>query len=270
MSDQNIFGNNPPATPPAATNVQPQDSFADLLGSIKNERGEPKYKDINTALDALKHSQEFIPQLRTEKERLEQELANMRKEVDRLKTVEETVERLTSQNTPPVATPPAGTLTEEAVANLVTQTLTAREQQALRDSNLSQVVNKMKETFGDDAEKAFYSKAQEVGMSKEAINALAAQSPQAVLKLFGVGDKQSPGKTPFSPTPGSINADGYQPQQKSFLGRNTSPVILGATSEELAMEKNNSAALVEELHKHNLSTYDLTDPKVYFKHFGKI
>ena len=267
MSDQNIFESNPPVTPPVS-NGQSTDAFADLLGSIKNERGEPKYKDINTALDALKHSQEFIPQLRTEKEKLELELANMRKEVERLKTVEETVERLTSQP-PQQNLPPVAGLTEEAVANLVTQTLTARERQVLESANLTKVVSTMKELYGDEAEKTFYSKAEEVGLDRAAINSLASRSPQAVLKLFGVGEKQAAPSGFPSPSKSTVNTGGYQPQKESFLGRNSKPVILGASSEELLSEQRSSAQLVEELHNNNLSTYDLTDPKVYFKYFGK-
>ena len=266
MSDQNIFSGGTPAAAPVAS-VQNDNPVADLLNTIKNERGEPKYKDINTALDALKHSQEFIPQLRTEKEKLEQELATVKAEVMRLKTVEETVERLTSQQSKQ-ETPPVQGLTEEAVANLVSKTLSQREQKAVQASNLSQVVNKMKETFGDDAEKLFYSKAQEVGLSAEAINSLAAQSPQAVLQLFGVNNTPAQKQNVFTPTSGTVNSEGYQPQQESFLGRNSKPVILGATTKELQVETQSAANLVAELHKNGMSTYDLTDPKIYNKYFG--
>ncbi len=54
-----------PAAPQPSDNV-----FADQLASITNERGEPKYKDLPTALQALKHSQEYIPSLKQENETL--------------------------------------------------------------------------------------------------------------------------------------------------------------------------------------------------------
>ena len=85
MSNENIFNNDSTQNQNSndavanASNGQSDNSFADLLGSIKNERGEPKYKDVQTALDALKHSQDFIPQLKIEKEQLEIKLANLDK-----------------------------------------------------------------------------------------------------------------------------------------------------------------------------------------------
>ena len=242
------------------------DPFADLLGTIKNERGEPKYKDIPTAIDALRNSQEFIPQLKTKNESLEQELNTLRNEVQRLKTVEESIEKLTSQQNVPVNQPIPSGLTEEAVASLVSKTLTAREQQAIAQANLKQVVSKMEETYGQEAAKVFYSKAQEMGLSVEHINGLAAQSPKAVLKLFNVGDTPTQGKLP-SINHGSINTEAYQPRKESFLGRNTQPVILGATHQELINEQGKAAQLVAELHSNGLDISKLTDPKVYFKYF---
>lgn len=276
MSDT-IFNSNTVQTPEQNTNtdtsssVNSNNSFADLLGSIKNERGEPKYRDLPTALEALRHSQEFIPQLRSEKERLEQELAEARKEAERLRVVEETVNRFTSAQESGVQKPQPVGLDAEAVANLVSQTLTQREIEAQRKANLSSVVNSLQQSLGEDAEKIFYSKAKELGMSPETINSLAAQSPVAVLQLFGVSQSASPQtqKTNVTPNTSTVNTAGYQPQLQSFIGRNTKPIIIGATTSELMEEHQNSKQLVEELHGKGLTTYDLTDPKTYFKQFGR-
>ena len=249
-----------------ASEPAPQNPFADLLGTIKNERGEPKYRDIPTAIDALRNSQEFIPQLKTKNENLEQELITLRNEVQRLKTVEESIEKLTSQQNVQASLPASNGLTEEAVANLVTKTLTAREQQAVAQANLKQVVSKMEETYGQDAAKVFYSKAQEMGLSVEQINGLASQSPQAVLKLFNAGGSDVK-SNPLTINKSSINTEAYQPQKESFLGRNTQPVILGATNQELIAEQGKAAQLVEELHNKGLDISKLTDPKEYFKYF---
>ena len=67
MSDSSLF--NAPVEPtqettdPSSASI---DAFAHQLFAIKNERGEPKYTSLSTALDALKHSQEYIPQLQTQ------------------------------------------------------------------------------------------------------------------------------------------------------------------------------------------------------------
>lgn len=270
MSDNNIFSGQTPDQPAVDNNnnVQNTDQFANLLGSIKNERGEPKYKDLPTALEALKHSQDFIPQLKTDKERLEQELARMREENARLKAVEETVERLTKQQPSENVNTNTNSLDPDAIVNLVNQALTQKEQAALQKQNVNQVVGVMKDQFGADAEKVFYSKAQELGMAVEEINALAAKSPAVVLKLFGVESKDSTKLQFKTPTTSSVNTTGITPHKESFIGRNSKPVILGATSQELGAERENAVRLVEELHSQGLSTYDLTDPKQYFKFFG--
>jgi len=268
MPDTNIFNTDQTTDLQKQTQNSSDTSFTDLLGSIKNERGEPKYKDVQTALDALKHSQTFIPQLKTEKEQLEIELANMKKEVERLKTVEDTVTRLTSSQ--PQQTPQQSNgLSADDVANLVSQTLSRKETEAVQKANLNTVVSQLQEVFGKDAETNFYSKAKELGMSIEEMNTLAAKSPQAVFKILGIEKKQGQGNPQSISTKSSLNTDGYQPQNESFVSRNKKPVILGATTEELNTERQNSVSLVEELHSQGLSTYDLTDPKAYYKFFGK-
>lgn len=270
MSQENIFSGQ--TTDPAAvqnqnSNVPESNPFADLLGSIKNESGEQKYRDLQTALTALKSSQEYIPQLKTEKERLEQELRKMQEENSRLRAVEETVTKLTQQPNQQTTTQ-TQSIDPDAIVNLVNQTLTQKEQESLKKQNLGAVVAKMQEAFGAEAEKKFYSKASELGMAVEDINTLAAKSPTAVLELFGIKTtSQVQTQRNPNPTTTTINTAAITPASESFIGRNTKPVILGATTQELSEERANSVKLVEELHKQGLSTYDLTDPKMYFKHF---
>lgn len=276
MSDtQSIFNGGQPApaanaggsvTPP---NDQSNGNYADLLNTIKNERGEPKYKDLNAALEALRHSQEYIPQVKADKEAAERKLAEMQKEIDRLKTVEESIASLTNAQNNQQVQPPVGINADE-VANLVNQTLTLREVQAKQAANSAQVVSAIQAKFGADSEKVFYEKAREMGMTVAQVNKLAAEAPQAVLSLYGI---TSTGATPATnqqtpnPTSGSINTSGYQPQPTSFLGKNDKPTLLGATTNELRQEQQNAKNLVEELHNKGLTTYDLTDPKQYFKYF---
>lgn len=275
MSDANLFGdqgtpaqvngNGGQSTPP---NGQSNDVYADLLNSIKNERGEPKYKDVQTALDALKHSQEFIPQVKTENEQLKRELEAARAEAARVKELEETLTRLSSGQEPQKQqTTATQGLDEEAVAKLVSQTLERQEREKKAKENTAVVVNKMKEVFGDKAGDLFYAKAKEFGLSADQVNSLAAQSPQAVFNLYGIGQTQKSNSGFPAPSTGSVNAGGYQPQKQSYLGKNDKPVLLGASTEEVRQERQNAIALVDELHANGLSTFDLTDPKQYFKYF---
>lgn len=267
MSEENIFSQGQTTVPnQQQQQTPPSNDFADLLGSIKNERGEPKYRDVNTALDALRHSQEYIPQLKSDMDRVAQENQRLLAEIERLKTVEQTVAQLTSQQqqqNQPVQQP---VLKEEEIANLVVKTLSQREQEQKRSQNINTVTSKLKEVFGDKAEETFYSKAQELGLSPQQVNNLAAESPSAVFKMFGVEGGNKP-QASFKPTTSSINTAGYTQPSQSFIGRNTSAVMLGATTHDLIAEKDRSKQMVEELHKNGASIHDLTDPKVYFKFF---
>jgi hypothetical protein len=246
--------------------VQNSDPFADLLGSIKNERGEPKYRDVQTALEALKYSQEYIPQIKTDYEKVKEEAEVLKREVERLKNIEQSVEQLASQQAAEQR-PPAKVVSGEEIAQLVEQALTQRESLAVQKANSSTVVNACQQAFGAEAEKVFYTKAAELGLSANEMNALASKSPDAVLELLGLKrkEKQDSNFKPNAQT--QINTSGYQPQNQSYIGKNTKPVILGASSEELLSEQTNAKHFVEELHSKGLTTYDLTDPKQYYKIF---
>jgi len=272
MSDQNIFSsgdtqnqNQQSATASTQTSSS-SDSFADLLGSIKNEKGEPKYRDVNTALDALRHSQEFIPQIKSENEQLKSELTQLKEQLSKLSNIEQQVQKLTSrENTEQQTT--AQVFDEKTVAELVTRTLTAQQIKAAQQSNIQAVVNAMKNSYGEEAEKTFYAKAAEIGMQPEDINSLAAKTPQAVLRLFGIADTKQQTKTP-SPTVGGLNTSGYTQKPESNIRRNTNGVLVGSTTKDLVQEFGNAKSLVQELNSQGLTPYDLTDPAVYFKHFS--
>lgn len=273
MADQaSIFNSDNSATQPQNTpaqsgvNVPNPDPIADLLASVKNERGEVKYHSVQDAFNGLKHAQEYIPTLKNELSAKEQALAAAQAEILRLKTIEQTVEALTSQRNEPPAQPAAAPVFDEKkIADLVAQTLSQRETETVQKSNLSTVVTSLQQSFGADAEKVFYDKATELGMSVQEMNSLAAKSPKAVLTMFGVKTGAQPSNV--SATLGSVNSSAYQPKQDSFVGRNTKSAMVGATTEDLQMEAYNSRKMVDELHAAGLSVHDLSDPKVYKKFF---
>ena len=276
MADQpSIFNGNAPDntnqdTPSDTSNVQntpSNDTVANLLKDIKNERGEQKYKDPLEALNGLKHAQEFIPQLKNQLADKDSELSRLREEVERLKNIQASVDALTQSNSTPPATPQAS-MTEEQIADLVARTLTKKEQEAVQQQNLSTVVSTLQQVFGADAGKTFYSKAQELGLSQEEINGLAATKPKAVLTMFGIGADKQGTKTSFqSPMSNSVNTTGISPNSESYVGRNPKPALIGATTEDLKMATDRAKKMVEELDKHGLSISDLTNPKIYSKYF---
>ncbi len=163
------------------------DALATKLFGIKNEKGEPKYDSLEKALGALEASQQYIPQLKDENERLKAEIEAARAELSKRETVEEIIARFTANRQPVEATQtseaPKG-LDEAAVQEMLQRTLTEREKQTLATQNMSSVRNALVSKFGDKAQEAVSAKAKELGMSMQQIDHLAATAPQAVLSWF--------------------------------------------------------------------------------------
>lgn len=271
--DTSIFNQGQPQATPANQNTnggvppaQNNDDLSTLLGAIRNERGEQKYRTVQDALNALKHSQEYIPELSQKLTQQEQELKAAREAAAKVAELERVVQALTQDKTQP-DTPSQQGLTEDQVAELVTRTLSKRQQEELAKKNISSVAETVKQVFGEKAEEVFYSKAQEMGMSKEQFNTLAATTPKAVLKLLGIEDQQK--VSSFSPTTTSVNSAGFEPNKQTYIGRNTKPTLVGATYDDLREENRNAKRMVEELHAQGKTVHDLTSYAEYVKYFKK-
>lgn len=270
MSDS-IFNSTQPTSgvEPVVSNTgvaQPDSDVATLLGSIKNERGEPKYKDLPTALASLKHTQtEFIPTLLAEKKKLQEELEALRASSEKIETLEKTVMALTQKSEEVLPTSNPG-MTEEKIAELVQNTLSKKQQEAVMQSNITTVASQVKSTFGDKAEEVFYGKARELGLTNEEFNSLAAKTPKAVLSLLGLT-----GGTPSLPSPmqSGLNTSAFQQTKDSAIRKNTKPVLVGGSTEDFANEAKQSLALANELHDQGLDMRYLADPKNYIKFFGR-
>lgn len=212
----------------------PQDSvFADQLASITNERGEPKYKDLPTALDALKHSQQYIPQVKQENETLKTEIERLKAELEQRGSLEETVQRLTSQKQQPDQPTPQELqgLTPEQVEELLEQRLTERDQNQKAQANSQSVEQAIVAKYGDKAASVVQSKAQEFGMSLSEMKAWAAKSPKAVLALFEV--KSSPQGTHQNYS-SSVNIAPVRPKEPEELAPPEKSLLRGASSKDQA------------------------------------
>lgn len=273
MSDQDtsIFGKDNSQETPAQPNTsgvsptQPNDELATLLVSIKNERGEQKYRTVQDALKALGHSQEYIPELSQRLKQQEQELAEAKAAAARVVELERVVQSLTEAK-PSTETPSTPGLSQDQVAEQVVRILSEQEKKRVAESNVATVVNTVKKVYGDKAESVFYGRAQELGMSVDQFNSLAASTPKAVLKLLGLEDKAvMPSQAPSQ----TFNTTGLEPRKDTFISRNAQAVQVGATSNELINETRNAKKMVDELHAQGKSVHDLTSWAEYQKYFGK-
>lgn len=269
MSDQtSIFNKDSSEETPPVNNQTPtpNDQLANLLTDIRNEKGEQKYRSVEDALYALKHSQEYIPELSSKLKQQEQELIAAKQAAEKIAELERVVKALTEQNEPPKQNTPANEMTSEKVAELVSSVLSQRETEQVKQGNIKTVVDNVKSAFGEKADEIFYGKAAELGMSAEQFNNMAATSPKAVLKLLGLENQQQPHS--LNTASSTLNTTGFESPKSTFVTANRTRLPVGATSQELHQESVNAKKMVDELHASGKSVHDLTDPKVYFKHFN--
>lgn len=199
MSDQDLFTeNNNQPTPAGDPSQSQQNPFADKLSTIQNENGEPKYKDVDTALDALAASQRFIEQLKAEKQAEEQARQEAESKLNQMGSIEDFVNRIKPQsaapNTPEATPKEAEGLSEEKIAQLLEQRLTERDQKATQEANLKTVVSKLSELYGDadKAREAIKSKAKELGTSTSELQEMAKKNPNMALQILGGSSVPSP------------------------------------------------------------------------------
>ena len=219
MTDQSAFNSNTSQATPEQTPA-PTSAFTDQLGMIKNESGEQKYTDVPKALDALAHSQAYIPQLKSEAEAKDVEIARLTEELNKRSSVEDVVSKLTAQQAQPETTPQVSGLNEQEVLNLVQNFSANQSAQSVAANNEKTVSDSLFSKFGDKTSEVVASKAAELGMSVEGLQKLSQSSPQAALQLFQVqGVTQAPRTTMGSVNipPTMLQEDVLQPPEKSLL-----------------------------------------------------
>lgn len=239
MSTQTVF--NPDDQSVEKQEVLPDsgnvEAFADQLAQIVNEEGKPKYKDVQTALNALKASQEFIPSLKQEKESLEQRVALLQEELTKRSAIQDVVEQLkqpkqSQEVETPMTEQTQTSLTPEQIQEMleqyVPQILEKRQEQSVAQKNILTVDQKLKEFYGDKVEDAVRTKAEGLGLSIQDLEALSAKSPNSVLELLGVKETKPTAKS-FS---SSVNIPPYKAPADNL--KPTKSMLVGATGKEQA------------------------------------
>ena len=225
-TEQSAF-NNQQETP--AQQPSQESAFTDQLSMIKNENGEQKYNDIPKALDALAHSQSYIPQLKSEVETKEAEIARLTEELNKRAAVEDVVDKLTAQQAQPESTPQVSGMNEQEVLNLVQNFSAQQQQQSVAVNNEKQVSDALFTQYGEKTQEVVSSKAAELGMTVEALQSLSQTSPQAALQLFGSSvqpqTKATTGSINISAQPQEANFDVPPPEKSLLRGASTNDQI---------------------------------------------
>lgn len=230
MTDQSAFSqeSDQQATP-AQQEPSQQSAFADQLSMIKNENGEQKYDSVQKALDALAHSQQYIPQLKSETEAKEAEIAKLREELSKREAVSDVVEKLTAQQAQPEATPQVSGMNEQDVINLVQNFSAQQQQEQTKAANEKSVSDALFNQYGDKTQEVVVNKAAELGMTVEALKSLSQTSPQAALQLFGAkavpATRATTGSINIAAQPAKETLDVPPPEKSLLRGASTNEQI---------------------------------------------
>jgi hypothetical protein len=206
---------------PVTPQVNTDELFKDSLASIVNENGEQKYTNVNTALAALKHSQEYV---RT----LEDENNTYRQEGVKAKTMDEVLQQM--QTTKEEQTVPTSTtvLDVEKVRNMTFETIQQYEAQKKAASNQTAVIDALVGKFNttEGAQQAFNAKASELGLTSQMLEEISATSPKAVLEYFEISRESSP-----KVIEGSVNADALRSTTQPVKARKN--IMHGASTADI-------------------------------------
>lgn len=201
--------NQAPAVDPAGEQnpAQGPSEVDQLLAGIKNEQGEQKYANLQEALKGLAHSQDFINTLKAENAEMS----------GKLKSQEELAAMLQPQNPgkqdegrqEPQQVAPS--LTPEQVLDIVNQ----RDKKNAADANVNKVKAQMQAKFGAEYNEVLAAKTQELGLTPGLVDTMAGESPEALLKLFGV-EETKPQKSNFNNAVNPEKLNGEKPAPKKF------------------------------------------------------
>lgn len=216
MSDPDIF------TAEKATEEKPLHSelpLADKLAGIKNENGEQKYKDVESALDALKASQEFIPTLLREKAEIAAEKTRLEKQLQEIGSVQDLIKNFSPNSAPPdkSTTPETTTVvSEETIVKTVQSALQAQQENQRREANLKSVVETVTKQFGAQAGAHIQKRATELGLSTDSLKEMASTSPSAALELLVPKTKSvvTPSQSSIIPPLNASHQDAYPTYEK--------------------------------------------------------
>lgn len=227
MSDMFEGESKTPATPegvtPTSSGQPAVDNSSILLDAIVDAEGKRKYADVSKALASIPHKEAYISKLETENKFYREENARLKDEIARITTRQESLEAVKKPAEGDVGQTPTNPID---LTSLIDQHLTARQQEEARKANQMQVLNKLKEMYGSEAESKWKAKAEELGVSSVFLTDVAGKSPKAVLAYFNQPQSANAPK----PTSGSVNTEALKgsptkPVPNIFSGNSVSKSV---------------------------------------------
>lgn len=215
---------NTQGTPPT-NDIQLPDEVLALIGEGK------KYATLADAIKALPHAQSHIATLEAEQRALREAQGKSLSQEE----VYAAVQDFLKQNPQTTGT----AIDEKVLDTLLDRKLKEQQSQATVQANVTSFKSAMGK-FGDDKAQAkvFNEKAEELGMTPEALGNMVGQSPKAALKLFGLEGAK--------PTPRSSTQDGVNTQALSqHQGAPPKTKLVGRSSRDLQAEWRQTAEAIQ-------------------------
>lgn len=176
----------------------------DWVSEVAKTKGE-NWKDPKVIAKGYLDSQNFINQIKDENKQL-------REDLDRLEYEKEVLERLGSKAKPTGGEENSESASTSATENrsgasvddikkLVQEAITERERSATAGENLRSADQQLEQMFGTDADAQVEARRKELGLTKERLMEIAAESPSAFMTLMG----KAPEKQTNRSMQGSVN-----------------------------------------------------------------
>lgn len=172
-----------------STETTPEVKIDDLVGEGK------KFKTVEDLAKGKLEADRFIEKLTREQAELRNELntrIGLTEFLDQIKNSTTQQNQPSGDNQVRNGGENATALTPEQIEELLDRKLTAKEQARIASENLKVTKQKLAEAFGPNYVNKLNEEANNLGLSKEYMNNLAATAPQALFKLLGVDNRAQP------------------------------------------------------------------------------
>lgn len=182
-------------------------TFEDLVGEGK------KYADNEALAKSKYHADKHISNLENELRELREDLSKREQVQDLISKFEQKLGTSTPREEPTPVEQPVETnkgLSEQDVQSLVDKYVSEKETKRTREGNIDDAKKKLRELYGDKYADILKARSQELGMSIERMTELAAESPNALIKL--VSDNHDKKEDLVSPLRGSRIQSSAQPK----------------------------------------------------------
>lgn len=171
---------------PVVSEDDKRDYLAELVGDDK------RFKTPQDLAKSKFHGDDHIKKLETELASLRQDLSTrltLEELADRISSIQDENDSLNNRNTNGEfnneASNQSSSLTPEQVDNMFNSKLAEYDKTKLKEANSAYVLKELQNLYGGKYAERIKAESDRLGLGKEFVNNLAAEQPQAFLKIFG-------------------------------------------------------------------------------------